>query len=60
MKGVEVELYWAVTRQPRVGVNYAFMDVDDCSEYDNPFTSTVVDLSRFYNVSTPENSGSVI
>ena len=34
------------------------MDVDEFSDYDNPFTAAI-DVSRFYNVSTPENSGSV-
>ena len=59
IKGAEIELYWAVTDAIGIGGNYAFMDVDEYNEYDNPFTTTVVDVSRFYNVSTPENSGSV-
>jgi iron complex outermembrane receptor protein len=59
VKGAEIELYWAATDAIGIGGNYAFMDVDDYNEYDNPFTPTVVDISRFYNVSTPENSGSI-
>lgn len=57
--GVEVELNWVVTDTLGVGANYAYMDTDKWSEYDNPFTTTVVDPARFYTVSTPKNSGSV-
>ena len=58
VNGVEVELFWAIMDGLSIGGNYAFMDVDDYNEYDNPFT-TVTDISRFYTVSTPENSGSI-
>lgn len=57
--GVEVELTWAVTDALSIGGNYAFMDTSQWEEYDNPFTPLVVDVSRFYTVSTPENAGSV-
>ena len=59
VQGVEVELNWAITDSLGIGGNYAFMDVDKWVDYDNPFTPTVVDVSRFYTVSTPENSGSI-
>ena len=59
IKGVEVELSWAVTDSLAIGGNYSFMDTPKWEEYDNPFTPTVVDVSRFYTVSTPENAGSV-
>ena len=44
VKGVEIELFWAAHGQPRDRRNFAFMDVEEWSEYDNPFTPTVVDL----------------
>jgi outer membrane receptor protein involved in Fe transport len=58
VKGAEIELFWRVTDSMSLGANYAYMDVGDFTDYDNPFTAAV-DVSRFYNVSTPENSGSV-
>jgi iron complex outermembrane recepter protein len=58
VKGAELELFWAALDQLGVGVNFSYMDVPEFREYDNPYTP-VVDLTRFYAVSTPETTGSV-
>lgn len=57
--GAELELYWAATEAFGIGGSLAFLDVDKWADYDNPFTTTVVDVSRFYTVSSPRNSGSL-
>jgi iron complex outermembrane receptor protein len=59
IKGAEIELFAAVTENLGLGVNYAYMDVPEYKEYDNPYTPTVVDLTRFYAVATPQDAGSV-
>lgn len=59
IKGAEIEVYWAATDAFGIGGNLSFLDVNKWGEYDNPFTTTVVDVSRFYTVSSPRNSGSL-
>jgi iron complex outermembrane receptor protein len=59
VKGVEVELFTAPTDNLGLGLTFAYMDVPKWREYDNPYTATVGDLTRFYTVATPETSGSV-
>jgi iron complex outermembrane recepter protein len=59
VKGAEVELFWAALDQLSLGASFSYMDVPEFNEYDNPYTPTVVDLTRFYAVSTPETTGSV-
>ena len=59
VKGIEGEIFWAATEGLGLGLNFSYMDRPDWVELDNPFTPTVVDITRFYTVSTPETSGSV-
>lgn len=58
VKGIELELVYAISDSLLVGGNYSYMDVPEQADYDNPLTAEV-DLSRFWPVSTPENSGSI-
>ena len=59
VKGAEVELSWQVLDGLNMGFNFAYMDADETTDLDNPFTPAVVDLTRFYTVQVPETSGSV-
>ena len=58
VKGIELELVYAISDSLLVGGNYSYMDVPEQADYDNPLTAEV-DLWRFWPVSTPENSGSI-
>ena len=58
MKGAEVELTWAATDSLTLGANYTYMDAIKFKDIDNQLTAAV-DLTRFYTVLTPENSGSL-
>ena len=57
VKGIEAELSWRATTDLTLGLNYAYMDADKFYDVANPYGGGA--LSRFYQIYTPENSGSV-
>lgn len=59
VKGVEMELFWAVTDRLDLGVNFSYMDADDIVDVVNPFDPSGNTVNRFWVIQTPENSGSV-
>lgn len=59
VKGIEVETALRVSDGLTLSASYAYMDARESVELDNPVTATVVDLTRFYTVQTPEHSGNV-
>jgi iron complex outermembrane receptor protein len=58
IKGVEVEFGVRPLDGLSLQVNYSHLQGAGIQELDNPFTATVGDLTRFYPVNQPKNSGS--
>ena len=57
VKGLEAELIWQALDNVRLGANYTYMDADKFYEVANPYAGGA--LTRFYQIFTPENTGSV-